>query len=203
MRPDREPVKADLPWCRSASGRRGTDGGTALLSEQFRNLAVRWGCLGAFSQLLNYLRTKNPPAALSAPRNLEIVRNGGRARQTREVGREERGGEKCLPVGAARAARACRKMSGMAAWDGGCMRQAVVGLLAHVDAGKTTLAEAMLAASGAIRVPGSVDDGSTHLDTDAMERERGITIFSATASRVTPRRSGTCSSATPCRPSCS
>ena len=62
------------------------------------------------------------------------------------------------------------------------MRQAVVGLLAHVDAGKTTLAEAMLAASGAIRVPGSVDDGSTHLDTDAMERERGITIFSATAS---------------------
>ena len=62
------------------------------------------------------------------------------------------------------------------------MRQAVVGLLAHVDAGKTTLAEAMLAASGAIRAPGSVDDGSTHLDTDAMERERGITIFSATAS---------------------
>ena len=61
------------------------------------------------------------------------------------------------------------------------MRQAVVGLLAHVDAGKTTLAEALLAAAGAIRAAGRVDDGSTHLDTDAMERERGITIFSATA----------------------
>lgn len=62
------------------------------------------------------------------------------------------------------------------------MRQAVVGLLAHVDAGKTTLAEAMLAAAGAIRNPGRVDSGSTHLDTDAMERERGITIFSSSAS---------------------
>ena len=61
------------------------------------------------------------------------------------------------------------------------MRQAVVGLLAHVDAGKTTLAEAMLAAAGAIRNPGRVDSGTTHLDTDAMERDRGITIFSATA----------------------
>ena len=61
------------------------------------------------------------------------------------------------------------------------MRQAVVGLLAHVDAGKTTLAEAMLAAAGAIRNPGRVDSGTSHLDTDAMERERGITIFSATA----------------------
>ena len=62
------------------------------------------------------------------------------------------------------------------------MRQAVVGLLAHVDAGKTTLAEAMLAAAGAIRNPGRVDSGTTHLDTDAMERARGITIFSSTAS---------------------
>ena len=61
------------------------------------------------------------------------------------------------------------------------VRQAVVGLLAHVDAGKTTLAEAMLAAAGAIRAAGRVDDGSTHLDTDAMERERGITIFSSQA----------------------
>lgn len=58
----------------------------------------------------------------------------------------------------------------------------VVGLLAHVDAGKTTLAEAMLAAAGAVRAAGSVDDGSSHLDTDAMERERGITIFSSQAS---------------------
>ena len=62
------------------------------------------------------------------------------------------------------------------------MGQAVVGLLAHVDAGKTTLAESMLAAAGAIRSPGRVDSGSSHLDTDAMERERGITIFSASAS---------------------
>ena len=61
------------------------------------------------------------------------------------------------------------------------MRQAVVGLLAHVDAGKTTLAEAMLAAAGAIRSPGRVDSGSSHLDTDAMERDRGITIFSSSA----------------------
>lgn len=62
------------------------------------------------------------------------------------------------------------------------MRQAVVGLLAHVDAGKTTLAEAMLAAAGVIRNPGRVDSGTTHLDTDAMERDRGITIFSSSAS---------------------
>ncbi len=61
------------------------------------------------------------------------------------------------------------------------MRQAVLGLLAHVDAGKTTLAEAMLATAGAIRNPGCVDSGSSHLDTDAMERDRGITIFSSTA----------------------
>ena len=58
------------------------------------------------------------------------------------------------------------------------MRQAVVGMLAHVDAGKTTLAEAMLFAAGAIRRRGRVDHGDAHLDTDAMERERGITIFS-------------------------
>ena len=62
------------------------------------------------------------------------------------------------------------------------MRQAVVGLLAHVDAGKTTLAESMLATAGAIRNPGRVDSGSSHLDTDAMERDHGITIFSASAS---------------------
>ena len=59
--------------------------------------------------------------------------------------------------------------------------QAVIGLLAHVDAGKTTLAEAMLHVSGAIRAAGRVDKGASHLDTDAMERARGITIFSAQA----------------------
>ena len=50
------------------------------------------------------------------------------------------------------------------------MRQAVVGLLAHVDAGKTTLAEALLAHAGVIRAPGRVDRGTTHLDTDEQER---------------------------------
>ena len=61
------------------------------------------------------------------------------------------------------------------------MRQAVVGILAHVDAGKTTLAEAMLYEAGAIRSRGRVDRGDSHLDTDGMERSRGITIFSSTA----------------------
>lgn len=58
------------------------------------------------------------------------------------------------------------------------MSQAVIGLVAHVDAGKTTLAEALLYRAGAIRRRGRVDKGDAHLDTDAMERERGITIFS-------------------------
>lgn len=58
------------------------------------------------------------------------------------------------------------------------MSQAVIGLVAHVDAGKTTLAEALLYRAGAIRRQGRVDKGDAHLDTDVMERERGITIFS-------------------------
>ena len=57
----------------------------------------------------------------------------------------------------------------------------VVGILAHVDAGKTTLSEAMLYISGAIRKLGRVDKGDAFLDTDAQERERGITIFSKQA----------------------
>lgn len=61
------------------------------------------------------------------------------------------------------------------------MRQAVIGMLAHVDAGKTTLAEALLAHAGVIRNAGRVDCGTTHLDTDALERARGITIFSSQA----------------------
>lgn len=55
------------------------------------------------------------------------------------------------------------------------------GLLAHVDAGKTTLSEALLYRSGAVRRLGRVDHGDAFLDTDALERERGITIFSKQA----------------------
>lgn len=60
-------------------------------------------------------------------------------------------------------------------------KQAVVGILAHVDAGKTTLVEAMLFEAGRIRKRGRVDDGDSHLDTNEIERERGITIFSSQA----------------------
>lgn len=61
------------------------------------------------------------------------------------------------------------------------MKQLVVGVLAHVDAGKTTLCEAMLYRSGDVRSLGRVDHGDAFLDTDVMERRRGITIFSKQA----------------------
>ena len=61
------------------------------------------------------------------------------------------------------------------------MKKLVVGILAHVDAGKTTLSEALLYRSGALRKLGRVDYQDAFLDTDAMERERGITIFSKQA----------------------
>lgn len=57
----------------------------------------------------------------------------------------------------------------------------IVGLLAHVDAGKTTLAEALLYDVGRTRKLGRVDHGDSTLDTNEMERERGITIFAAEA----------------------
>ena len=57
----------------------------------------------------------------------------------------------------------------------------VAGILAHVDAGKTTLSEALLYRSGQIRRLGRVDHGDAFLDTDAMERARGITIFAEPA----------------------
>ncbi len=61
-----------------------------------------------------------------------------------------------------------------------------IGLLAHVDAGKTTLSEALLYQSGARRVFGRVDHGDAYLDTHSLERERGITIFSKQALLETP-----------------
>ncbi|KAB8301976.1 elongation factor G [Bifidobacterium apri] len=61
------------------------------------------------------------------------------------------------------------------------MKQIVAGVLAHVDAGKTTLSEAMLYVSGQVRKLGRVDHGDAFLDTDALEKQRGITIYSKDA----------------------
>ncbi len=65
---------------------------------------------------------------------------------------------------------------------------ACLGLLAHVDAGKTTLSEALLYRSGALRAPGRVDHADAYLDTHTLERARGITIFSKQALFSTPTR---------------
>ena len=54
-------------------------------------------------------------------------------------------------------------------------------LLAHVDAGKTTLSESLLYMAGKIRSMGRVDNGDAYLDTHYLEKERGITIFSKQA----------------------
>ena len=61
------------------------------------------------------------------------------------------------------------------------MKKITLGITAHVDSGKTTLAEAMLYTSGKIRSLGRVDNGNSTLDTNSIERDRGITIFSAQA----------------------
>ncbi len=61
------------------------------------------------------------------------------------------------------------------------MKRLVIGMLAHVDAGKTTLSEAVLYKSGAIRHFGRVDNRDAFLDTNTLERERGITIFAKQA----------------------
>ena len=61
------------------------------------------------------------------------------------------------------------------------MNTRTVAVLAHVDAGKTTLTEAMLFTAGAIRRQGRVDKGDAYLDTNVIERERGITVFSKQA----------------------
>ena len=60
-------------------------------------------------------------------------------------------------------------------------KKITIGILAHVDAGKTTLSEALLYVSGKIRTLGRVDHKNTFLDTNEIERERGITIFSKQA----------------------
>ena len=61
------------------------------------------------------------------------------------------------------------------------MKKLAIGILAHVDAGKTTLCEALLYLSGAIRKRGRVDRGDAYLDTHTLEKARGITIFSKQA----------------------
>ena len=65
-------------------------------------------------------------------------------------------------------------------------KKLTIGILAHVDAGKTTLSEAMLYLCGKIRTIGRVDHRNTYLDTNAVERERGITVFSKQARFSTP-----------------
>ena len=61
-----------------------------------------------------------------------------------------------------------------------------LGLVAHVDSGKTTLTEAMLVGAGALRQAGRVDHGGAFLDTHALERSRGITIFAKEARLTLP-----------------
>ena len=61
------------------------------------------------------------------------------------------------------------------------MKNLVVGIAAHVDAGKTTLSEALLYTAGMIKNIGRVDKRDSFLDTYSLERERGITIFSKQA----------------------
>ena len=61
------------------------------------------------------------------------------------------------------------------------MKRLVIGMAAHVDSGKTTLSEAMLYTAGELRKLGRVDHGDAFLDTDPIERSRGITIFSKQA----------------------
>ena len=66
------------------------------------------------------------------------------------------------------------------------MKRLVVGVLAHVDSGKTTLSEALLYRAGSIRKLGRVDHRDAFLDTDALEKARGITIFAKQAVLTLP-----------------
>ncbi len=67
----------------------------------------------------------------------------------------------------------------------------VIGILAHVDAGKTTLSEGILYLTGAIRKMGRVDNRDAFLDTFDMEKKRGITIYSKQAEFTLGQRSMT------------
>ena len=64
------------------------------------------------------------------------------------------------------------------------MKKTTIGILAHVDAGKTTLTESMLYAAGVIREAGRVDHGDAFLDTESLEKQRGVTIISKQAEIV-------------------
>ncbi|MBR4979349.1 MAG: GTP-binding protein, partial [Clostridia bacterium] len=61
------------------------------------------------------------------------------------------------------------------------MKKITIGILAHVDSGKTTLSENLLFRAGVIRKIGRVDNKDAFLDSDGMEKERGITIYSSSA----------------------
>ena len=70
------------------------------------------------------------------------------------------------------------------------MKRLVIGILAHVDSGKTTLSEGLLFRAGATRKLGRVDHQDAFLDTDALERARGITIFAKQAVLTLPAQDG-------------
>ena len=63
----------------------------------------------------------------------------------------------------------------------GALRRLTVGIIAHVDSGKTTLSESVLYKTGVLHTLGSVNKKNSHLDTNDIERDRGITIFSSGA----------------------
>ena len=61
------------------------------------------------------------------------------------------------------------------------MKKLSLGIMAHVDAGKTTLTESMLLDTGMIKAAGRVDNGDAFLDTEVLEKKRGVTILSKQA----------------------
>lgn len=77
--------------------------------------------------------------------------------------------------------KVCYNINCIISVGGARMKKAVIGILADVDAGKTTLSEALLYLTGALRKKGRVDHGDAFLDTHALEKSRGITIFAKQA----------------------